>query len=117
MATIVVDGLHGEYNAEPQRGRVHMEYISFQDISDAWFVELHMSVAVDTIRKIYGDDYAADFKNAKRIPHAGRVAAWRGKKLGYATFGGALFIVDAPEFANVIENMHLCDALDCSDTD
>jgi hypothetical protein len=117
VATIVVDGLHAEYNAEPQRGRVHMEYVSFQDVSDAWFVELHMNVAADTIRKIYGDDYAADFKNAQRIPHAGRVAAWRGKKLGYATFGDALFIVDTPEFANVIESMHLCDALDCSDSD
>jgi hypothetical protein len=117
MATVVVDGYRGEYDAEPQRGRVHMEYISFQDVSDAWYLQLHMTVVIDTIRKIYGDAYAADFKNAKRIPHYGRVAAWQGKRLGYATFGTALFIVDAPEFANVLESMHVCDALECSDDD
>ena len=116
-ATVVVDGIRGEYNAQAQRGRVHMEYIAFQDVSNSWYLEQHMTVAVDTIRKIYGDAYAADFKNAKQIPHAGRVAAWEGKKLGYATFGTALFIVDTPGFANVIESMHVCDAIDCADTD
>lgn len=117
MATVSVDGLRAEFNAEPQRGRIHMEYIAFQDVSDAWFLELHLPVAIDAIRKIYGDDYVADFKRAQRIPHEGRVAAWRGKKLGYATFGAALFIADIPEFANVIESMHVCDAIDCSDND
>lgn len=117
MATVVVDGYRAEYNAEPQGGRVHMEYIAFQNVSDAWFVELHMTVAIDAVRKIYGDAYATDLKNAKRIPHDGRVAAWQGKRLGYATFGAALFVVDAPEFANVLESMHVCDALDCSDDD
>jgi hypothetical protein len=117
MATIRVDGLHAEFSAEPQSGRVHMEYISFQDVSDAWFVEQHMTVAIDAIRKIYGDAYAADFKGAKRIPHVGRVAAWQGKKLGYATFGTALFVVDSPEFASLVESMHVCDAIDCGDAD
>jgi hypothetical protein len=117
MAIVNVDGLRAEFNAEPQRGRVHMEYISFQNVSDAWFLEQHMAVAIDAIRKIYGDDYAADFKSAQRVPHAGRVAAWQGKKLGYATFGTALFIADPPEFANVLENMHVCDAIACGDVD
>jgi hypothetical protein len=117
MATVSIDGLRAEFNAEPQRGRVHMEYIAFQNVSDAWFLEQHLPVALDAIRAIYGAEYAADFKHAQRVPHEGRVAAWQGKKLGYATFGTTLFIVDASEFANVIESMHVCDAIDCSDND
>ncbi len=117
MATVVVDGYHAEYNAEPQRGRVHLEYISFQDVPDAWNLQQHIPFVTDAIRKVYGDAYAADFKSAQRVPYSGRVAAWRGKKLAYATFGAALFIMDTPEFANVLENMHVCDAIACGDTD
>ena len=117
MATVVEQGYHGEYNAEPQRGRVHMEYISFQDMPDAWHLEFHLPFVIATIRDVYGEAIAADFTRARRIPHVGRVAAWQGKKLAYATFGTALFIVDTPEFANLVENMHVCDAIVCDDDD
>lgn len=117
MASIIVDGYRGEYSAEPENDRVHMEYISFQNFPDARNLAQHLPLVIHAIGAIYGQAYVDDFRSAARMPHNGRVTLWQGKKLGYATFGPALFFYQSKDVPAIAKNMRACDALDCSDND
>jgi hypothetical protein len=83
---------------------VRIEYVSFEDTPDAWHFEQHLAFVREVIRRVYGSAIASDFAHAKRVPLRGRVAAWQGKKLAYATFGAAIFVINTPDFAGVLHN-------------
>jgi hypothetical protein len=117
IARLNVDGYHGQFHARPKRGIVRIEYVSFEDTPDAWHFEQHLAFVRAVIARVYGRAIASDFGHAVRVPLRGRVAAWQGKKLAYATFGAAIFVINTPDFAGVLHNVHQCDALDCSEGD
>jgi len=112
VATVTIDGQDGDFNAEPEGGIVHREYVAFHNVDT---LNAHAALIRDTLARIYGESVAADFMNASRLPHKGRAVAWQGKKLAYVAFGSALFVERLADLPDVIHNLRACDALDCSD--
>ena len=104
-----------EFHSEPQGGIVHREYVSYVDMSDAWNASDHLDVVRDTLRTIYGSPYALDFDAASRVYHSGRLTIWRGKRLAYATFAGALFVERLADLPALLKNAKTCGAIDCED--
>lgn len=112
LGKVTIDGHAGDFSSEPSQGIVHQEYVSFNGVND---VGKSPTLLADTIRSVYGADYANDFLHAAKLPLHGQVVAWRGAKLAYATLGSALFMIRNADFPAVLKNIHTCDAIDCGD--
>lgn len=117
IASLTIDGHNSQFNSQTKGGRARAESIELLDVPDTWDLAKHLTLVNDAIRTIYGPQYVEDFKNAVRLPHKGRVTAWQGKRLAYATFGQAIFVYRAIDVPFIAKNMQQCDALDCSEGD
>ncbi len=115
MATVTVDGMRADFSSEPTTGIARKEYVAFRGVDDAWQLAKHPALMLDTVRVVYGESYANDFRNATLVPLHGRVIAWRGVKLSYAAAGAALFTMTNAEFKTVLQHIRQCDAIDCED--
>lgn len=94
IATLNVDGHDTEFHAKPARdGTIEVEFFVFSDL-------MMMSppstpkaeLVADTLARVYGAQYASDFRSAQQLPNKSNAAIWRGNLLGYFAFGGGLIV-------------------------
>ena len=108
IGTLTVDGHETEFHAKPSRdGTIEVEFFVFSDLmamtpSPAPNIEL----ISDTLARVYGAQYASDFKSAQQLPSKPNATMWRGKLLGYFAFGGGLVVFTRPYFDAWAAQMH-----------
>jgi hypothetical protein len=115
MADLNVDGIVMTFSSEPESGVVRKEYLSLHDVPDTYALAKHPQFIRDMLRVVYGVQYEKDFATSNMVPLHGRVVVWQGKRLAYAVFGDALFMINNADFPAVLKNIHSCDAIDCTD--
>ena len=114
-ATLAVDGHAAEYSALIDRGNVYGEYVTFTREPDVWILAGHKPLMTDTVRAIYGADYADDLASAKRAPGVDEgKEIWLGAKLAYIATINSLLAVLPSEVPAILKNLDSCYDIFCS---
>ncbi len=114
-AFVEVGGHKGEYSALIDKTGVYGEYVTFSyDEPTSWDLAGHKSFMHDIIAKVYGDDYAADFDAAKKLPGVDPKEIYKGQKLAYIATLNSLLVVNLSEVPGILKNLNDCYDIFCS---